>query len=83
MFVVPICSDVLLSAAVALLLVSSSVSMAVPFGIGKVIDLIYTQSDAESVSDRVKGVYKILIGIFLIGGVANFGRVYLMRVSGV
>ena len=56
--------------------------MAVPLGIGKVIDTIYTQNDDTNVTERLKGIYKILIGVFVIGGVANFGRVYLMRVSG-
>ncbi len=70
------------SAAVGLLLISSSVSMVVPFGIGKVIDIIYTNSGEGNVTDRLKDIYAVLIGIFLLGGAANFGRVYLMRTSG-
>ena len=57
--------------------------MAVPFGIGKVIDIIFTQNDGTNVKERLKGIYAILMGIFVIGGIANFGRVYLMRISGV
>ena len=68
--------------AVVLLLISSTVSMAVPFGIGKVIDTIFTQNDGIDITERLKGIYKILFGIFIVGGLANFGRVYLMRISG-
>ena len=65
-----------------LLLISSTVSMAVPFGIGKVIETIFTQNDGTDITERLKGIYKILFGIFIVGGLANFGRVYLMRISG-
>ena len=68
--------------AVVLLLTSSTVSMAVPFGIGKVVDTIFTQNDGTDITERLKGIYKILFGIFIVGGLANFGRVYLMRISG-
>ena len=66
---------------VGLLLISSAVTMAVPFGIGKVIDIIYTQESGDML-ERLWGFCKMLLLVFVIGAVANMGRVYLMRTSG-
>ena len=65
--------------------------MAVPYAIGKIIDIIYNmdqlkQSEQESqkiiIRERLEKVCAGLTAVFLIGGLCNFGRVYLMRVSG-
>ena len=80
-----------LGSAIGLLVISSGITMSVPYAIGKIIDIIYNldqlkESDQESqkqlIRERLKKVCLGLTGIFLIGGVCNFGRVYLMRVSG-
>ncbi|KAK6182684.1 hypothetical protein SNE40_010309 [Patella caerulea] len=71
-----------IAGAVCLLLISSSVSMAVPFCLGKVIDIIYTASQDGTLVEKLNNICKILVGIFLIGALANFGRVYLMQISG-
>ena len=80
-----------LGAAMGLLVISSGITMAVPYAIGKIIDIIYNldqlkDSDQESqkqiVRDRLQTVCVGLSGVFLLGGLCNFGRVYLMRVSG-
>ena len=70
--------------AVVLLLISSGVSMAVPFCIGKVIDIIYTSSKEGPghMKERLTAFCRIMIGVFVIGALANFGRVYLMQISG-
>jgi ATP-binding cassette subfamily B (MDR/TAP) protein 10 len=68
--------------AVVLLLISSGVSMAVPFCIGKVIDIIYTSSKEGHMKERLTVFCRIMIGVFVIGALANFGRVYLMQISG-
>ncbi|KAG8239248.1 hypothetical protein J437_LFUL010638, partial [Ladona fulva] len=70
-----------LTGAVALLLISSSVTMAVPFCLGKVIDVIYT-TNPEQMRENLKALSLVLVGVFLIGGLCNFGRVYLMSISG-
>lgn len=70
-----------LAAAIGLLFVSSTVSLAVPFGIGKVIDIIYTQ-DRENMTQRLNSFCTFLFGVFLVGALANMGRVYLMNTSG-
>lgn len=55
--------------------------MAVPFALGKVIDIIYTD-DSEQLRRNLNVVCVTLLGVFIIGGLCNFGRVYLMSVSG-
>ncbi len=58
--------------------------MAVPFGIGKVIDIIYSHQK-EGTGDMVKQLKQfcqVLLGIFLLGAAANTGRVYLMQTAG-
>lgn len=72
-----------LAGAVSLLLISSAVTMSVPFCMGKIIDIIYTaSSNPEQMMQTLSNICKILIGVFLVGGSANFGRVYLIQVSG-
>ncbi|GFG39550.1 hypothetical protein Cfor_00980 [Coptotermes formosanus] len=67
--------------AICLLMVSSSVTMAIPFCLGRVIDIIYT-SDPLKVRGNLTTLSVVLLGVFLVGGLCNFGRVYLMSVSG-
>lgn len=67
-----------------LLVVSSSVTMAVPFCMGKVIDII-TAFDGEeraTMVTRLTDYSKILLAVFIAGGIANAGRVYMIRMSG-
>ena len=56
--------------------------MAVPFCIGKVIDIIYTPSDHDKMKERLTSFCKIMVGVFLVGAAANFGRVFLMTWAG-
>ncbi|EFN84873.1 ATP-binding cassette sub-family B member 10, mitochondrial [Harpegnathos saltator] len=67
--------------AIALLLVSSSVTMAVPFCFGKVIDIINTAKE-EDMKENLNRLTLVLLAVFLIGGLSNFGRVYLMSTAG-
>jgi len=80
-----------LAAAMGLLIISSAVTMSVPFALGKIIDIIYNldqlkSSDQEcqkiAIKDRLQKVCLGLTGVFVLGGLCNFGRVYLMRISG-
>lgn len=64
------------------MLVSSVVTMSIPFCLGKVIDIIYTGDNPETTKDNLKKVSLALLGVFLIGGLCNFGRTYLMQLSG-
>ena len=67
--------------AIALLLVSSSVTMAVPFCFGKVIDVVNTV-EKIGMKENLNQLTLALVVVFLIGGVSNFGRVYLMSTAG-
>jgi len=71
-----------LVAAVGLLFISSAVTMAVPFGIGRVIDIIYTTAKDGHMVERLTQFCQFLLVIFVTGAVANFGRIYLMQTSG-
>lgn len=64
--------------AMILLLISSGVTMSVPFFIGKLIDFIQT-NDKELLKERLKYITLIMLGVFVIGALANFGRVYIIQ----
>lgn len=63
--------------AVVLLFVSSTVTMSVPYFLGKIIDLLQTYKEDE-LRTRLKQMTLFLAGVFGIGAIANFGRVYLI-----
>ena len=63
--------------AVTLLFLSSSVTMSVPYFLGKIIDMLQTYKH-EELHHRLKQMTLVLVGIFGIGALANFGRVYLI-----
>ncbi len=67
--------------AIILLLVSSGVTMLVPFGIGKLIDFIQS-GDRQTMQDKLKNLSFIMLGVFLVGALANFGRVYIIQSTG-
>ena len=63
-----------ISAAVGLLFVSSGVTMAVPFALGRVIDTIYSMDQVKDNKDKkgqfeknLKSLCAALTGIFIIG----------------
>lgn len=69
--------------AVVLLIISSTVTMAIPFSLGKVLDIIYTSSeDAQTARTRLNHVCSTLLCVFILGAFCNFGRVYLMSTIG-
>ncbi|XP_074617350.1 ATP-binding cassette sub-family B member 10, mitochondrial-like isoform X2 [Acropora palmata] len=72
-----------LAGAMGLLLVSSAITMFAPFSMGKIIDFIYVSSENPSqMVNTLSYVCKILCGVYLLGGAASFGRVYLIHISG-
>ena len=57
--------------------------MAVPFSLGMVLDIIYSgTTDLATARAKLDGLCLTLCGVFLLGGLCNFGRVYLMSISG-
>eukprot|EP00117_Sycon_ciliatum_P007075 scpid54928/ scgid10333/ ATP-binding cassette sub-family B member 10, mitochondrial; ABC-mitochondrial erythroid protein; ATP-binding cassette transporter 10 len=74
-----------LACACVLLLISTGVTMAVPACIGKVIDMIYSSAqddEPEEMRRKLTSLVQLLASIFVIGAVANCGRVYLIQTSG-
>lgn len=82
---------------VALLAVSSAVTISVPFFIGRIVDMIFkgetesisTESIDENRREKVSAALEklttfcyTLVGVFVVGAIANFGRVYLMQSAG-
>lgn len=65
---------------VLLLLVSSTVTMSVPIALGKVIDIIY-DADTGHMRENLNTICAALLAVFIVGGLCNFGRVYLMNIS--
>uniref|UniRef100_A0A182Q796 ATP-binding cassette sub-family B member 10, mitochondrial n=1 Tax=Anopheles farauti TaxID=69004 RepID=A0A182Q796_9DIPT len=60
------------------LIISSAITMSVPFGLGKILDIIYASSAETGMAKEKLDQFCLLLGgIFLLGGLANFGRVYL------
>jgi ATP-binding cassette, subfamily B (MDR/TAP), member 10 len=64
-----------------LLVISSGITMAVPFFIGKLIDFVQN-GDKETMKEKLKYISLTMAGVFLIGALANFGRVYIIQSSG-
>ncbi|KAG0142981.1 hypothetical protein CROQUDRAFT_49456 [Cronartium quercuum f. sp. fusiforme G11] len=72
----------LLGIAGGLLLVSSSVSLSVPFLWGKVIDVFTSPELSQSLSLSLPAAAGLMTGFFLVGAGANTARVILMRIAG-
>jgi len=70
-----------LTGGITLLFASSAITMVIPFALGKVIDIIYSVNQ-ETMVENLTNVSLGLVGVFIIGAVCNFGRTYLMNVSG-
>ncbi|XP_058821375.1 ATP-binding cassette sub-family B member 10, mitochondrial [Topomyia yanbarensis] len=63
---------------ISCLLISSVITMSVPFGLGKILDVIYSTSAESGIAkEKLDQFCLLLAGVFLLGGLANFGRVYL------
>ncbi|POS83600.1 ABC transporter-like protein [Erysiphe pulchra] len=73
-----------LSLAFVFLLVSSSISMAIPFSIGKILDLA-TQNSSEggTLFELNNQQFFLALGLILsIGAAANYGRIIILRIVG-
>ena len=73
-----------LSWALVFLLVSSAISMSVPFSIGRILD---ASTEAEKNDGLIFGMpmttfYLALAGVLATGAAANFGRIVILRIVG-
>ena len=73
-----------LGAAFVLLLISSSVTMSIPFSVGRILDLS-TKGSADEVllfGLTLTQFFGALAGLLTLGACANFGRIILLRIVG-
>jgi len=63
-------------------MVSSSVTLSVPFLMGKLIDIVQEASEKGALQETLQPLLAILSSVFVIGALANIGRVYLLQISG-
>jgi putative ABC transport system ATP-binding protein len=73
-----------LSVAFVFLLISSAVSLSVPFSIGKILDIA---TKPEGAKEMLYGLdmstfYLVLSGVLVTGAAANFGRIIILRIVG-
>lgn len=73
-----------LSWAFLFLLVSSTVSMSVPFSIGRILDVATKSEGSEDMlfGLDMKTFYMALAGVLVTGAAANFGRIIILRIVG-
>ncbi|KAL7744549.1 hypothetical protein ACLKA6_017068 [Drosophila palustris] len=66
-----------LLAGLVCLVVSSSITMTIPYFMGRVIDVVFRRSADDAAMNRLREYSVMLFWIFALGGFANFARVYL------
>jgi len=82
-----------LGCAFLLLLISSSITMSIPFSIGKILDIATKGgaktegAEAEETTEMLFGLsvttfYAALAGILTVGAAANYGRIVILRIVG-
>ncbi|XP_067637544.1 ATP-binding cassette sub-family B member 10, mitochondrial [Eurosta solidaginis] len=69
-----------LTAAMCCLVVSSAITMSVPFALGKILDMIFNKKETSiETMHKLKEFSIILLGVFIVGGLTNYLRVYLFN----
>lgn len=73
-----------LAVAFGFLLVSSGVTMSIPFSVGRILDLVtrHPTEDAQLFGLTLTQFFCALGTILTVGAVANFGRIILLRIIG-
>lgn len=68
-----------IAAGIACLVVSSAITMSVPMFLGITIDVVFKKGDGldQAALNKLGEYSMLLFGIFVLGGLANFARVYL------
>lgn len=71
-----------LSYAFVLLIISSAISMSVPFSIGKILDMSTTEGKDLLFGLDPTTFYLLLGGVLTVGAAANYGRIIILRIVG-
>ncbi|KAK7749918.1 ATP-binding cassette permease mdl1 [Cytospora paraplurivora] len=65
------------------LLISSAVTMSIPFSVGRILDIATAKTDGPTVLGLTLTQFFLCFAAFMtVGAVANFGRVVLLRIVG-
>ncbi|KAJ1729294.1 ATP-binding cassette permease mdl1 [Coemansia biformis] len=72
----------LLGGAVGLLFVSSSITMVVPFSMGRIVDIVTNAGTAVPFGLTLGQLFTGMGALFAVGAVANTGRIMLIRTAG-
>ncbi|OZJ01380.1 hypothetical protein BZG36_05702, partial [Bifiguratus adelaidae] len=67
---------------VCFLLISSGITMSVPFSMGKIIDIVTNPGQTTFLNLSLPQLFVILSGVFCIGALANVCRVLIFRITG-
>ncbi|XP_017479314.1 PREDICTED: ATP-binding cassette sub-family B member 10, mitochondrial-like isoform X2 [Rhagoletis zephyria] len=69
-----------IAGAMGCLIISSAITMSVPFALGKILDIIFDKKETNAdTMKKLKDFSLVLFGIFVIGGLTNYLRVYLFN----
>jgi putative ABC transport system ATP-binding protein len=69
--------------AFAFLLISSSISMSIPFSIGRILDIATKADGGNSIFGiELSTFYFALGGVLAVGAAANYGRIIILRIVG-
>ena len=69
--------------AVGLLLISSSITMAIPFSIGKILDVATNADSGNAIFGLAPGTFYLTLGsVLVVGASANYGRIIILRIVG-
>ncbi|KAI9852757.1 MAG: ATP-binding cassette permease mdl1 [Thelocarpon superellum] len=72
-----------LGLAFTFLLMSSSISMSIPFSIGKILDIATNASQSDTLFGlELSHFYIALGGVLTVGAAANYGRIIILRIVG-
>ncbi|KAJ2771311.1 ATP-binding cassette permease mdl1 [Coemansia nantahalensis] len=72
----------MLGGAVGLLFVSSGVTMAIPFSMGRIVDIVTHAGAAVPFGLTLGQLFGAMAALFVVGAAANTGRVILIRTAG-
>ncbi|KAI1326896.1 P-loop containing nucleoside triphosphate hydrolase protein [Xylariaceae sp. FL0255] len=71
-----------LAGAICLLLVSSAVTISVPYTIGQVMNVVTSHGNETIYGMSLTQLFPVLVVVFTLGAAANFGRIVLLRIIG-
>ena len=73
----------ILSVAVVFLMVSSVITMSIPFSIGRILDVATGSGGGDMIFGLSPGTFYLALGsVLTVGALANYGRIIILRIVG-